>query len=122
MAQCSVFSRFTITATSVLTIFPGITVQVSVRSLSLLISEDSAYLEQGIYPTAAIALAALQRTTWDMSVGKDMSQNAPHTEMRFVTRDTRSGTATTQTGQPTLSVDEGSHAPEGQVMGGDAYP
>ncbi|ETW82692.1 hypothetical protein HETIRDRAFT_426267 [Heterobasidion irregulare TC 32-1] len=64
-----------------------------------------------IYPTAVIALAALQETTWDMSVGKDMSQNASHTEMRLVARATCSGTSTTQTGahRPTPSVDQRSH-------------
>ena len=64
-----------------------------------------------------IALAALQRTTWDMSVGKDMSLNAPHIEMRFVTRDTRSGPSTTQSGyRPTPSDDEELHASEMRAM------
>ncbi|ETW82582.1 hypothetical protein HETIRDRAFT_315963 [Heterobasidion irregulare TC 32-1] len=62
---------------------PGITVQVS-----------ALHLEQGVYPTAVIALAAPQKTTWDMSIGRDMSQIAPHTAMLFVTRDTCSGTST----------------------------
>ena len=31
-------------------------------------------------------MAALQRTTWDMRMGKDMSQIVPLTEMRLVAR------------------------------------
>ena len=61
-----------------------------------------------------ITLAALQRTTWDMRMGKDMSQIVPLTEMRLVVRDTHSGTS---------SVDQGFHpyAPEMEARDGEVY-
>ena len=81
----------------------------------------SFYYEQGIYPTAIISLTALQRTTWDMTIGKDISQNTPRAEMRFVTRNTRSGTSTIQIDHhhPTLSVDERSHISEVEARSGE---
>ncbi|ETW82608.1 hypothetical protein HETIRDRAFT_416733 [Heterobasidion irregulare TC 32-1] len=88
---------FDITTQAINEILPGIAIQVS-----------------GIYPTAIISLTGLQRTTWDMTIGKNISQNTPHAEMRLVTRNTRSGTSTIQNGHhhPTLSVDERPHISE----------
>ena len=56
-----------------------------------------------------------------MSVGKDMSQNAPHAEMRFVTRTVRSGTSTTQTGHhhPTPTIDEGPYPHASEIAARD---
>ncbi|ETW82622.1 hypothetical protein HETIRDRAFT_473768 [Heterobasidion irregulare TC 32-1] len=104
LTWCFVSSNFNVTSASVMEILPGITVQVS-----------------GIYPTAVIALAALQRTTWDMSVGRDMFHNAPHVEMRFATRDTRSVSSTIQSDhRPTPSDDEELHASEMRAMNEEA--
>ena len=69
-------------------------VQISVRHTRLFLIVNNHTYSQGIYPTAIIVLAALQSTAWDMSVGKEMSQNATRTEGRLATQSIRSATST----------------------------
>ena len=66
-------------------VISAIMVQISVRHTRLFLIVNNHTYSQGIYPTAIIVLATLQSTAWDMSVGKEMSQNATRTERRFPT-------------------------------------
>ena len=56
-----------------------------------------------------------------MSVGNDMSQNAPHAEMRFVTIATRSGVSTADIGSHYLTpfVEQGSHPHASEIEARD---
>ena len=75
-------------------VISAIMVQISVRHTRLFLIVNNHTYSQGIYPTAIIVLAALQNAAWDMSVGKEMSRNAPRPEMRLAPPNFRSVTST----------------------------
>ena len=73
----------------------GSMVQISVRHIHMFFYQRLSHSDQGSYPTAVIALAAFQKTAWDMSIGR-ASRNVP--ERHATLGHTHSAASTIQIG------------------------
>ena len=82
----------------------GSMVQISVRRIHMFFYQRLSHSDQGSYPTAVIALAAFQKTAWDMSIGM-ASRNV--SERHVAPRHTRVASSTIQIGyhQHTSALD-----------------